>query len=673
MTSGDDRHLILSFLALVLVSGAVAPAFLTGGIGGAHGGVVTGVESGGGAPVPEAAATTPPENASRHENPDEVDEDGDLGNVQSWLLGQINDRLEGSSVNVSRGRYEAAEGLLGNETRELLGQYVDVAGETESEEDDETAETVNETVAEQRDLAQTRRNYSETYEAYLEARENGNLSRARRLARELGDLQRRLNRTAQNLTRNYRTIEDRTGIRTDDELRIVNLTARNVSETQAEIREELFDDTSVVIEEYTSTASPIDPLVVRGRVVTENGAPVTEGVVRLRGVRDATATIDATGGFTLRHHPILLPRGATNLTLEYRPPVNSSYLGSTTGMTVTIRERPPTIELTGIPDAAGFGETLSLGVRLTVENRSIEGVPVEATLGGVPLDATVTAEGTTTLSGAVPAGVDDGLQEVRVTLPIGEAVVTLSPFEVSTTQDSGYVGQDTLAGSRLRTNLTAVATTRIRVRGRLETADGTPVPGQSVRINIAGVEEGSVRTNATGAFSATVTVPESVTPSSFGDRGLPVTVQFAAPETNLAPSTASGTITALTSGPDGADGLFGLGVPWWAWLALLALVVGIGAYLRRSRLTGAGGRAGVGYDGDSDSAGASGAGLESESGPANQGFPASLLEVASERLASGMADTATEAGYEAVRRRLAERLEVTAGTHWELYRACQAA
>ena len=38
-----------------------------------------------------------------------------------------------------------------------------------------------------------------------------------------------------------------------------------------------------------------------------------------------------------------------------------------------------------------------------------------------------------------------------------DGTVTLSPFEVSATQDSGYVGQDTLAGSRLRTNLRDIA------------------------------------------------------------------------------------------------------------------------------------------------------------------------------------------------------------------------
>ncbi len=39
----------------------------------------------------------------------------------------------------------------------------------------------------------------------------------------------------------------------------------------------------------------------------------------------------------------------------------------------------------------------------------------------------------------------------------GDATITLSPFEVSATQDTGYAGQDTLSGSRLRTNLRDVA------------------------------------------------------------------------------------------------------------------------------------------------------------------------------------------------------------------------
>lgn len=43
------------------------------------------------------------------------------------------------------------------------------------------------------------------------------------------------------------------------------------------------------------------------------------------------------------------------------------------------------------------------------------------------------------------------------TAPTKEETLVLSPFEVAATQDTGYAGQDTLSGSRLRTNLKDVA------------------------------------------------------------------------------------------------------------------------------------------------------------------------------------------------------------------------
>jgi len=42
--------------------------------------------------------------------------------------------------------------------------------------------------------------------------------------------------------------------------------------------------------------------------------------------------------------------------------------------------------------------------------------------------------------------------------PTTNEPIQLTPFEVSAGQDKGYVGQDTLAGSRLRTNLKDLAT-----------------------------------------------------------------------------------------------------------------------------------------------------------------------------------------------------------------------
>ncbi|MBC7369049.1 MAG: hypothetical protein H7343_19940 [Undibacterium sp.] len=49
-----------------------------------------------------------------------------------------------------------------------------------------------------------------------------------------------------------------------------------------------------------------------------------------------------------------------------------------------------------------------------------------------------------------------GFAQATPTTP-AEPTIALSPFEVNVTQDSGYAGQDTLSGSRLRTNLKDVA------------------------------------------------------------------------------------------------------------------------------------------------------------------------------------------------------------------------
>jgi hypothetical protein len=440
----------------------------------------------------------------------------------------------------------------------------------------------------------------------------------------------------------------------------------------------------IVIEEATANSSVLDPIVVRGRVLVENTTPqlgdltpVTTGSVLLSGV-GTRVPVNETGQFTLRHRPILLPRGETTLSVEYRSPASSTYFDSTAGFTTTIEGRKPTLEINGTPDAVRFGDRIDIETRLTVENRSIAGVPINATLGGVPLASAVSENGTTALSGVIPATVDDGQQELRVVLPFsGRALVSANATRTVQVNETD---------TRLRANVTALSTTRIRVQGRLQTSNGTPVPGQSVRIDIAGVDAGSVRTDGAGDVNESIRIPEGVSVSEFTDRRVPVNVTFRAEETNLAPSNASETVAVPESrAPNGGDGtppngvegtppddsdesgLLGLGVPWWGWLGGLVLVVLVGVYLARRPL----------LDRDNDvgekapTASASASGSDPESGERDQNGTPSLLAIAAERLEAGASDTATEAGYEAVRQRLGERLGVGSGTHWELYRASQ--
>lgn len=985
MTSGRWRRLFAGLFAVIMIFGAVAPVVLTSGIGTASPGEVSGATAGSDA-VP-FAATTPTDNEStQHEDPDEAGEDGDLESVKGWLLGRMGRRLEGSLINLSQGQYDAAEGLLGEETEDFLGKYVDVAGDTENEDDDETAETVNETIEEQEEFIEQRRNFSETYSEYLEALENGNIERARRLLRELGIIESRLDRTARNLTQYYRTLDGETGIGTGTP-EIIGEIEGNVSEILDDSREDLFDDTRIVIENATTTASVLDPIAVRGRVqvdpgtadagndsvvtvgvvvidrigasvsvnetghfafryrppplfesgnldlqleyvppsnstylpstatvettiesrqptlqvsapanvsfgddldltanltvdgrpidgvpiraslgertiaatATANGmadlsgtvpAAVDDGIrelqVRLpiegRAVETATVTRDvrvqrtatrlqanattlsptelrvygrletaggvpvpgqpvqlaiggsdvrtirsnATGGFdetiaipdrvntsvfpnrvapittsftapstnlgpsnasgtitvptrprivieesstngsvldpivvrgrvlventtpqvgdwtpvttgsvllagvntrvpvnetghfTLRHRPILLPRGETTLSVRYQPPASSTYFSSTAAFTTTIEGRKPTLEINGTPDAVRFGDRIDIETRLTVGNRSIAGVPINMALGGVPLESAVSTNGTTTLSAVVPATADDGLRELRVVLPFsGRALVSTNATRTVRVRETD---------TRLRTNVTALSATRIRVQGRLETVNGTPVPGQSIRIDIAGVDAGSIRTDEAGTVNESIRIPGGVSVSNFTDRRIPVNATFSAGETNLAPANASETVTIPAAQPpnesdgtppDGAEGtppddvdesgLLGLGVPWWGWLGVLVVLAAVGAYLARRRLRTRDDA--VGEESPAASASASESGPGSDERDQN-GTP-SLLAIATERLEAGASDTATEASYEAVRQRLVERLGVASGTHWELYRASQ--
>jgi len=666
--AGPRRSAVV-VLAVLLIVGPVVPALgsPTAGIAaGAPDGVGNSAAAMSGGSIGIApAATAPTDNDSiRHENPEEAGEDGNLNGVQDWLLERISSRLESSTRNISQGQYDAAAGYLDNETREYLSQYVDVAGETEDKNDDEIAERINDAIEQQRNFTRTRQNYSETYQEYLEARENGNIERARRLARQLAALERRLNRTGENLSRNYRQIGNATGSDTNEETQAINQSTENASEINAEIREELFDDTQVVITSMSERVSPTEPLVVHGRVLAANGTPVTEGVVQLRSGRGANASLNETGWFTLRHRPVLVPSGPEFLLLAYRPPASSVYLGSTGYVQTRVTAREPTLVVSGATEV-GFGDDLNLTTELTIDGQPIEGVPIQARVDGLAVASAVSTNGTTILPGRVPAAADDGVRELRVTLPIeGRAVES-----VTVTREIRVRETDT----QLDIDVTALSSDRVRVMGTLTTVDGRPVPDRALNVVIAGEEAGGATSNATGGFAVVLTVPEDVDADEFENRSVPVTASFASPATNLGAASAEDRVE-LPAGVLGEDGgLLGLGVPWWAWLALLVLSLAVAAvsyvvFARRERERAREEQPGVDTPAEAPTAVD---GMTPDDGASAGGT--SLLALAGEHLDAGDADAATQAGYAAVQEHLAAQLDAAPGTHWELYRACSEA
>jgi len=94
-------------------------------------------------------------------------------------------QLGDGAIQLSEGEYELASEYVGEEYRDRLGQYVDVAGQTEGR---VTRSKFEEAGEQQARLSEAVAEYRETKDEYEAAREAGNEDRARELGRELETL-----------------------------------------------------------------------------------------------------------------------------------------------------------------------------------------------------------------------------------------------------------------------------------------------------------------------------------------------------------------------------------------------------------------------------------------------------------------------------------------------------
>ncbi len=623
-------------LAMLACLGAIAPA-----VGGVPLGNLDGNTF--------AAAETPTANETvHHENPDDANQDGNLQDVQGWLLGRISGNLEESALEISRGQYDAAQGLLGNETRDALSRFVEVAEETSSEADDRAAERLNETVKNQREFAETVSNYSHTYEAYLDARENGETERARQLARELLAHDRRLNQTGQRLQATYAIIENATGVDTSTERETIEERTRNVSETTDDIRAALFVETEITISEASTTASFTEPLVVRGRVTTVNGTGISNTTVAIRESRQAATTTASNGSFILQYRPVSLPADADEVSVDHIPDSNSTFLGATTSVPVSIDQVASTLTLNGVPDRIAFGEEVTLEATVDVQNRPVDAVPVVALLGGQRVASGMTTNGSTHLSFSVPAAIEDGEHDLTVALAMTDRAVAASSatatVRVSETPTILEIEANQLSDGDLH------------VTGQLTTVDGDPIPDRVVDISIGGQSVGGDLTDAAGNVSTVLSVPDGVGLLQGGNLTVNVTGSFDGAGTNFG-STMAGTQVLL--GP-AHGGTFGFGVPGWAWAGLLGLVLVVAVVTYRVL---------SGEEDDTVQPAETAVGSREGAGEATTDT-APLRELARSRLSSGATDDAVQVAYGAARRALSNRFDVEGTTHWDFYRAC---
>jgi hypothetical protein len=177
----------------------------------------------------------------RHEDPDETNEDGDLSRVSGVLAGQLGEISVDCSEGIRVGNYDACEELdEDGEYGDALSKYVDVSGRDgggggdgsgDGDDDSGSDGPFGDLQEEQQEFANETREFRQTYQEYQEARRNGNISRARQLARELLELREDIQRTGTNVSRSANEVSNQTDVSLAPVEENTLAVTRNVSNT----------------------------------------------------------------------------------------------------------------------------------------------------------------------------------------------------------------------------------------------------------------------------------------------------------------------------------------------------------------------------------------------------------------------------------------------------------
>jgi hypothetical protein len=622
-------------------------------------------------PAPSTSVTSPPvaqqtptnnTTVERHQNPANGTERGNLSRVTALLADSLGDRLGGSSIRLSREQYDVARRYVGREYREDLARYFEVAGQTATTSDDRLAERFNETSARQRRLADRLERFDETRRAYRRARQAGNETRAERLARELRRLATEIDETRGSVLEGYRAISSRTSVDLSNGSAVLNETvSRRLAEAR-EIRTAEFTATELEVETDTAVASFLTPVRLRGRL-SSNGTPLADRTVRLAvGDRRLRTETDANGTFDVAYRPVTRPLGTQTIRVRYVPGNESNLQTSNDTVRVTVAQVRPDVAVAVSPAEARYDDRLRVASEVTAGGVAVPSAPV-----AVYLDGELVATGETTREGEINESVPlstrtpEGTRTVRVVVgaenrSVGRgddtATLTVLPSPARLSIEAALLNRSETAG-RARTVL---------VRGRLATADGTPVADGTIELRVEGAVVGTVRTDGDGRYETTVAIPASRLPKTVGgEELLAVRATYAGEETNLEAATERTSVLVQAELLSVVGRRFSLSQSVAAFL-----VVGTALALRRRYGRSDEQVAPAAAEGDGTAAGTG-----DDGGAGEPGEPARPSLARARRVFDdGRPDAAVRYAYATVRTTLAGARDLpTVGTHWEFYRA----
>ncbi|MDL0119419.1 DUF4129 domain-containing protein [Halobacterium salinarum] len=547
-------------------------------------------------------------------------------------------------VQLSQGEYERANQLVGDEYDDLLSKYVDVAGET-AEADTEVAKSLNETATQQRSYTELLAEYQSLYKEYQTAIDAGDEPRARELARQLQQLAAQIDGVTANLTASYNSLSEMTGADLEDATTSVGETTDQVSTEVEDVVEAEFTTTSV---SATATAGGFnDPLRVTGQLNTpDSRVPSSPVTIRVGGQRFQT-DLNASGGFTINYRPVTVTSGPQQLPIEFVPANESALLGSRTTTAATVEPIKPSLSVASTPTTVGYGDRIPVRGRVVSDGVGVPDTPVAVQVGGSTLVAIRTnATGGYTTSATLPANIPVNVS--TMTVVAGENGTAITPaserrtVQVNETATTVSVDVEESAKSVL-------------LSGQLRTEERKPIAARSVAVSVNGVAVETVRTDASGHYSARVQASE------LGNGSASVNIAFDGSGLNLESASVSVIVDGSTGGSPGFISGSRL-PPWWLLLAFAGSIVGLG-YASRQYL-----QDGHTESVDDDDNARAPSGKHEPKPDQSQIVVQDQLSTAQAKLTEGDSETAIRLAYPALRASISQQ-ESDAQTNWEFYRS----
>jgi len=493
------------------------------------------VQADDGSPQVRQVETPTDENETQQENPDEIENDEYSDETATWLARNLGSKLENSSLSISNGQYEQAREVLGDDYDERLDQYVDVAGDTDSDADDATAREYERARDNQRQLANEVQRYQIQYASYQEARENGNETRARALARRMEQTAANVSERSQRLSQNYDQIGNTSSIDLSQAQAQINETTENVTTVQSAVREETLVGTTLTVQTASATASFTNPGVITGRLQTENGSVVANESITVR-IHNQTQTVrtNSNGGFEIQYRPRSVRLGQQNIRVTYDPSPASVYLTDGDNFTIEVKQVTPSIRDEYQPETVAYNDKFNFSAIITAGGVGVEGIPVEFVIGETVLERVETGpNGSISSSVQFPAEVSDGERTIVTRVPYDNRAIARASSERRITVVE--------TPTELSFDVTEVED-GILTRGQFQTADGRPVPNRTIQIQAGESDSQTVETDQNGTFETTLTQTTNGT-------SVPVVARYEDSDSNLGNASATARISTGAAGP----------------------------------------------------------------------------------------------------------------------------